>query len=158
MRPRRPEDVIAAINGAIVLLVPVIVALAFLFRRAGMDAPVRPPGNYVLKDFVLSVAVLEVPLAPFAVVAGWRTWVRVHRWRSTGLRDFWGVLEGAATGLVAAVLVLMPGIATRPFEAAPYIITYGAIGACVGLAFGILLQVTAMLALSFVDRARPADA
>ncbi len=49
------------------------------------------------------------------------------------------------------LLVLLPGIVTRPREAAPYIIVYGGAALVVGLAVGVLLRMTALAILRFTE-------
>jgi phosphate/sulfate permease len=69
-----------------------------------------------------------------------------------GSRGTQGILEGAACGLVAAVLVLLPGIVTKPMQAPPYVLAYGGLAAVLGLAVGAVLWFGATLTLRLKAR------
>lgn len=89
-------------------------------------------------------------LAPLALViaaVGWRTFhyaKLVGEHRSSGAR---GILEAGGGGLAAAVVVLIPGILTRPTDAPPYVLFYGGAGFLVGALLGAVFWGSARLTL-----------
>ncbi len=86
-------------------------------------------------------------LAPFAMATAWRTFVHARRWLAQGAGGAQGILEGAACGFAGAVLVLLPGIVTKPAQAPPYVLAYGGLAAVLGLAVGAVLCISATLTL-----------
>jgi hypothetical protein len=93
------------------------------------------------------IAAYGIGLAPFAMAAAWRTFVHARRRLETGTRGALGIIEGAACGFAAALLVLLPGIVTTPLHAAPYVLAYGGLAAVLGLAVGAVLWISATLTL-----------
>jgi UPF0716 family protein affecting phage T7 exclusion len=159
-----PEYMAAAVNGVVVLLLPSVFAAAFaIAASAGVgvseySVTVHPPGwspsvsvIWATADF--GIATLPAIL-PFALVAGWRTWVHARRWRDSGARGWQGVGEAGACGLVAATLVLLPGMLTRPIGVFPhnvlYLRTTLVIGLVIGLVVGLLLRAAAILVLKVI--------
>jgi hypothetical protein len=65
--------------------------------------------------------------------------VHARRWLETSARGAQGILEGAAYGFAAAVVVLLPGIVTAPTHAPPYVLAYGGLAAVLGRAVGTVL-------------------
>jgi hypothetical protein len=86
-------------------------------------------------------------LSPFAMAAAWRTFVHARRWFERGTRGAQGVLEAAACGFIGALLVLLPGILTRPGQAPPYVLVYGGLAAALGLGVGAILWCAATAVL-----------
>ena len=86
-------------------------------------------------------------LLPFALLAGWRTWVYAKRWCDRHDRGWRAVGEAGACGLILALLFLARGIVTRPAEAPPYVIVYGGAALLLGVLAGLILRTTAILVL-----------
>jgi hypothetical protein len=149
---RHPEDVAAFVNALLTLCLPPALLMLGMFVFPSTSVTVRPERPFFasavlrLNDF----ASVMIPLAPFAVLAGWRTWVHAQRFRDGRGRGWQGVLEGGAAGLVSALFVLSRAIATRPTEALPYIVAYGGGAALLGLGFGLLLWTTAHIVLKLL--------
>ena len=156
----RPARVAAIVNGLAVLLMPfALMALAEwsassqLRNGATVTARVSSDFQYAAKILV-GIGTVVVWSAPFALVAGWRTWVH-SRHRLEGRGSGWqGVAEGGALGFCAALLILLPGIVTRPFDAPPYVAAYGGIAAILGLLVGFVLRFTALVVLRIAGRER----
>jgi hypothetical protein len=75
--------------------------------------------------------------------------VHAKRWLEHGRWGTMGIVEGALCGFAGAVLVLMPGIVTKPTQALPYVLAYGGMAAVLGLAVGAILWVTATITLQW---------
>jgi DNA-binding transcriptional LysR family regulator len=146
---RHPEDVAAFVNGLLVLFLPPASLMLGMFFFPSTSVAVHPERSFYASTglFLTDVVFVMVPLVPFAMLAGWRTWVHARRYVDGQGTGWQGVIEGGTAGLVAALVVLSRGIATRPREAAPYIIAYGGGGMLLGLAFGLLLRTTALIVL-----------
>lgn len=159
-RVDRPATLAALVNAVIVYLLPLaLVGAIALFasdyssggtRVVGVD----PDRAAVWSRRIQSIGAYIMGVAPFAMAAAWRTFVHARKWLETGARGAQGILEGAACGCAGAVLVLLPGIVTRPTQAPPYLLAYGGLAAVVGLAVGVVLWVSASLTLRLY--ARPA--
>jgi hypothetical protein len=154
---RHPEREAAVLNGLVVLLLPLSVMLAGAYLLNG-DSDT----STTVRAYPRSVYSLVAPLGwtalvlmPFAAGAGWRTWVHTKRWRDGRGTGWTGVTEAGATGLAVALIILAPGIATRPTEAPPYVIVYGGAALILGLLVGLLLRTTALLFLT-LRQIRPA--
>jgi hypothetical protein len=149
---RRPEDVASVVNGVIVLLLPVGLAVAAWMdlgrTHDGQTTVIASPTMHVLSNLTELAALVTVFL-PLALVAAWRTWVHARRYVAEEAAGWQGVAEAGAVGFSIALLILSPGILTRPTEAPPYIIAYGGIALLVGLALGVILRTTAILVLIF---------
>jgi hypothetical protein len=157
---RRPEFITAVVNGLIVLLLPsaiVAVGSSLGLGRSQYSVTVRPPGWSGFLAAIQELIGLGKTMIPFAALAAWRTWVHARRWRARGDRGWQGVAEAGACGFGPVLLLLLPGIVTRPREAAPYIIVYGGAALVVGLAVGVLLRVTALAILKLTEPAEPDD-
>jgi uncharacterized membrane protein YhaH (DUF805 family) len=147
---RRSEAVAAVVNGLLVVLLPltVLVALSSI-NLDSSDASVtardpEPPSGWPMAPILIRTAVV---LAPFALLAAWRTWVYARRWCDREARGWWAVAEAGACGLILALLYLAPGIVTRPAEAPPYVIAYGGAAWLLGVLMGLFLRTTAILVL-----------
>jgi len=145
---RHPDRTVAIVNGLIVMSLPLALwVLTSLFRvDSNTGVTVRPPGSHI-QSMALNLFSMEAPLLPFATLAGWRSSVYARRWRDEQDQGWRGVAEAGACGLSVALVVLAPGIATKPAEALPYIISYGGAALVAGLLVGLLLRMTALLVL-----------
>ena len=149
---RKPEDVAAVVNALVVLLGPPLLMIAgsMLFPNpsstntstvvVGVDP--NPVGSAVAV-----FAPMLMALAPLALIAGWRTHVHARRWRDGRGRGWRGVAEAAAVAGGIALIVLSPGILTRPLEAPPFLLVYGGAAIVLGLLVGVILRFTALLTL-----------
>lgn len=154
----RPATVAALVNGLVVYLLPLaFVGAVGLFasdysnggtRVVGID----PNRAYVWSQRLGFVGGYLTGLAPFALAAGWRTFVHAKRWLEHGRGGAMGIVEGALCGFAGAVLVLMPGILTKPTQAPPYVLAYGGMAAALGLTVGAILWVTATITLRLYPR------
>jgi hypothetical protein len=151
-RPTSPESVAAAINAAIVVVLPLILlSVPFLLHNPETDTSVtiRPPGASVIGPVIMTLGWIVSSTLPFATIAAWRTWVYATRWQDEKRGSWLAVLEAGAWGLAVALLVLAPGIVTRPMDAPPYVIAYGGFALLVGLVLGLILRTAALLVLRF---------
>lgn len=148
---RKPEDVAAIVNALVVLLGPPLLMIggSFIAGNGVSDtssfvvADDPSPGPGALAVFAPTL----MTLAPFALVAGWRTYVHARRWREGKGTGWQGVAEAGLLGVGVALAVLAPGIVTRPLEAPPYVIVYGGAALLFGLLAGLILRFTALLTL-----------
>ena len=148
--PLAPESVAAAVNAAIVVLLPVILLAAgrmVLNPDTNTSATVRPPGASVIGPVILLLAQVAWWALPFATVAGWRTWVYATRWQGQRRGSWLAVAEAGGWGLAVALMILAPGIVTRPMDAPPYLIAYGGFAVLVGLVLGLVLRTAALIVL-----------
>ena len=136
MKPRRPELTAAIVNGLVVLAVPLAFVLSVTLAYG--------PGP---AETVLRLGESALILLPFALLAGWRTWVYAKKMIAGQGRGWRGVGEAAFTGFCALLIYLLPGIVTRPAEAPAYIIFYGAVAAVLGVLVGLTLRLTALFVL-----------
>ncbi len=153
----RSENLAAAVNGLIVLLLPLVVAAVGSCIGTGRmqnSVTVHPPGWSAFLAGLQALIAVDRVLLPFAALAAWRTWVHAKRWRDRGDRGWQGVAEAGVCGAGTAVLVLMPGIVTRPMDAAPYIAVYGGAALIVGLVVGLFLRTAAGVVLKLTDSDR----
>jgi hypothetical protein len=145
--------VAALVNGLVVYLLPLAFAGAVVLfasdysngstRVVGVD----PDRAYVLSQRLRFVLAYLIGLAPFAFAAGWRTFVHATRWLDHGRWGAMGIVEGALCGFAGALVVLMPGVLTKPNQALPYVLAYGGMAAALGLVVGAILWVTATITL-----------
>jgi hypothetical protein len=152
-RLRRPENVAAIVNALIVLLVPFGLGIVdkFDFIPSNAVRPRKPSGAVSLFVSVIPIALWVMQLIPLALLVGWRTRVHAQRYRN-GLEMGWSaVAESGALGFVLALVVLTPGIVTRPTEAGPYVFVYGGGALILGLAIGTFLRMTAIIVLKLQD-------
>ncbi len=150
VRRRNPEVLAAVANGAIVVFLPsIVVALVTIVasRDPNVSSPVHPVGWSPWPDAIRFVLVSASGMAPFALVAGLRTWMLARRWRN-GDRTWRGVVEAGACGLIVELIALLPGIVTRPTQAWAYIVAYGGLALIVGLVIGLILQASAVIVLT----------
>jgi hypothetical protein len=154
----RPATVTALVNALVVYLLPLAFAGAVALFASGYSnggtrvVGVDPNRAYVWSRRLMFIGAYLTGLAPFASVAGWRTFVHAKRWLEQGRWGAIGIVEGGLCGFAGAVLVLMPGILTRPNQAPPYVLVYGGLAAALGLAVGAILWVTATLTLRLYPR------
>lgn len=151
----------ALVNALVVYLLPLAFAGAVaLFgpdysnggtRVVGVD----PNRAYVWSRRVAFAGAYVTVLAPLAFAAAWRTFVHTKRWLEHGRWGLIGIVEGAVCGFAAAVIVLLPGILTKPAQAPPYVFAYGGLASVLGLAVGAILWVTAALTLQLSTRTTP---
>ncbi len=149
----RPATLAALVNAVIVYLLPLtlvgtIALFAPDYSNGGTHVVgVDPDRAAVWSRRMLGIGGYLVGLAPFAMAAAWRTFVHARRWLEKGSHGSQGILEGAACGFAGAVVVLLPGILTRPTQAPPYVLAYGGLAAALGLAAGAVLWISATLTL-----------
>jgi len=148
---RHPEDVVAIANTLVVLLLP---PLAIWLAMTFFPSPSAGTTVHADESFAANAAraaegfaVFEMVLLPFAVVAGWRSWVHARRYRQGVSTGWQGVLEGGAAGFLGALIPLLPAIAMRPTQSPPYIITYAGGSMILGCAFGLVLCISALAIL-----------
>ena len=147
---RRSESVAAVVNGLLVLLLPLVILVAGdNINVDDFDASVTAdvPGTPRIWTMVPILIRMSLVLFPFALLAGWRTWVYARRWCNQQDRGWRAVAEAGACGLILALLYLAPGILTRPSEAPPYVIAYGGAALLLGVLVGLLLRTIALLVL-----------
>ena len=145
--PLAPESVAAAVNAALVILLPVILLAAGSMVLTNTSVTVRPPGAPVIGQSSWLLAQFVVGTLPFATLAGWRTWVYATRWQEQRRGSWLAVAEAGGGGLVVALVILAPGIVTRPMDAPPYLIAYGGFAVLVGLVVGLVLRTAALIVL-----------
>jgi len=154
----RPAIAAALVNGLVVYLLPLAFAGAIaLFASDYSNGGTRVVGVDPNRAFVWTrrlafLSAYLTGLAPFALAAGWRTFVHAKRWLEHGRWGAIGIAEGALCGFAGAVLVLMPGILTRANQAPPYVLAYGGMAAALGLVVGAILWVTATITLQLHPR------
>ena len=148
----RPEVVAGIVNALVVWLFP----LGFLVfgdvffdgvRNTSTAVRAVDPTGFTRTHALVQLLWTGALLLPFAMLAGWRTWYHARRRHELTSESWQGVLEAGACGLVVALGVLSPGIVTRPFEAAPYVLFYGGAALILGLVVGVFLRTTALLVL-----------
>jgi hypothetical protein len=138
------------VNAVVVLLLPLaVLAIGSSLRPgpSGSSMTVHPPGWSGSRALIQAFLDVAKVMFPFAILAAWRTWVHAGRWRDRGDQGWQGVAEAGACGLGIALLVLLPGIITRPMDAAPYVVAYGAAALVAGLTLGLLLRAAALVVL-----------
>jgi hypothetical protein len=108
---------------------------------------VRPPGVWPVLGMIGAAIEMSALMLPFAMLAGWRTWIHARRWHDRRSSGWPGVMEAGACGLVVPLVILAPAIVTRPLEAPPYVIAYGGVALIVGTGVGLILRTTALLVL-----------
>jgi hypothetical protein len=147
----RPATIAAVANAAVVYLLPVAFAgvISLLPNRSAGTTVTAPDPDYLIhlaNRLKLIVAYVSF-MAPFAMVAAWRTFVHATRWLERGHVEWSGIVEAGATGLAGTLLVLLPGIVTHPRQAPGYVIAYGIPMIAIGLAIGVILHATALAVL-----------
>ena len=142
----------AVVNGLLVMLLPLAVLVAGSdINLDNFDGSVTSdvPGTPRMWATILILIPTSLALFPFALLAGWRTWVYAKRWCDQQDRGWRAVAEAGACGLIPALLYLAPGIVMRPAEAPPYVIAYGGGALLLGVVVGLFLRMTAILVLKF---------
>jgi hypothetical protein len=142
--------VAAAVNGAIVLSIPVVIAVAS-YLGADYDGTVTAwasPPHVIAFRWLRGALSVMAPAAAFAAVAAWRTWVHAVRYRQRRGTGWDGVFEAGALGLAGAVVVLLPGIVRSPGEAPAFVVAYGGMAMFAGLALGLVLRTVAVIVLN----------
>ena len=151
-----PEAVAAGVNALVIVCLPLALIVAmWLTPGSNTSVTVRPSSTS--GDLLLELAgqlFVIVPFVPFAVFAAWRTWTHARRYLNGDGTGWQGVAEAGAIGFVPAIVILRGGIATRPQDAAPYVVAYGGGALLSGLLIGLILRWTALLTLKYVLRAR----
>ena len=147
---RRSESVAAVVNGLLVMLLPLaVLAAGSNIDLDHFDASVTAdvPGAPRMWATIRMLIPISLLLLPFALLAGWRTWVYARRWCDQREAGWRAVAEAGACGLILALVYLARGIVTRPAEAPPYVIVYGGAALLVGVVVGVILRMTAILVL-----------
>ena len=160
----RPATLAALVNAAVVYLLPLALAGAIASFAADYSngstrvVGVDPDRAAVWSRRIQFMGAYAIGLAPFAMAAAWRTFVHAQRWLALGSSGVRGILEGAGCGFAGAVVVLLPGIVTKPTQAPPYVLAYGGLAAILGLAAGAVLWISAMVTLRLYARGIRAQA
>jgi hypothetical protein len=152
----------AAVNGAVVLLLPAWLVLLSSVLRATLPAhytsgAVHARAVSTVEEAIQLSLIGLIVTTPLAGLAAWRTWVHATRWLDQR-RSWWGIVEAAALGalLVGGMLGSAAlGAAARgagSIWVIPAIALYASIGALVGLLVGLILQLTAMAVLRIAVR------
>jgi MFS family permease len=144
---RQPEWRAAALNGALMLIVP----MAWLAYGDYTWEVGRPSPPTMLSSTLRSIPV-ALGFAPVALLVVWRTYVHSRAYRLARSRVWRGPAEsaGIAGGMA---LVVMAGATTAAWAREPaslvlaYIAFYAGAAALAGLALGILLAASALLVL-----------
>ena len=156
----RPPLVAAGVNAAIIVLLPGLLAfvletLQSIYPSLASNTVHARQVSPIMRAVETSVVAIFVT-SPLAAVAAWRTWVHATRWQMHR-RTWWGVLEAAAVGALCVIVMLLPGVLTAAVAGAGSIAGigafgfYAAIGGLVGLAFGLVLQLTAIAVLKLAS-------
>lgn len=145
----------ALVNAVVVYSLPLLFVAIVSFLRSNPNGSttvvgIDPDRAAALNRRVQFLAGYCLFMAPFAMAAAWRTFVHaVRRMEGTGT-GAQGIFEAAACGFLGAVLVLLPGILTKPLQAPPYVVVYGGLSAIVGLAVGLILWISAATTLKVI--------
>jgi hypothetical protein len=151
---RRVETTVAIVNGLLVLLVPLALMLAG--NSLGFDsntAVTRAPMSMRLPYIMSAAGQTALVVVPFAAVAAWRSWVYARRWREQQDRGWRAIGEAGACALLVMLVPNVPRILTRPLEALPFVIVYGAGVLILGLVVGFVLRTTAIVVLKLCGSA-----
>jgi hypothetical protein len=148
--PGRSETVAAVVNGLLVVLLPLaglVAGISITVDNFDATVTASPPGYSRMGTMVPILVRMSLVLIPFALLAGWRTWVYARRWCDQQDPGWRAVAEAGACGLILALLYLAPGIVTRPDEAPAYVIAYGGGALLLGVVLGVVLRTAAVLVL-----------
>lgn len=99
----------AVVNGLLVMLLPfAVVVAASIVNLDSFDGSVTAdvPGVPRLWTTIRILIRMSLVLFPFALLAGWRTWVYARRWCDQQDRGWRAVAEAGACGLFGALLYL----------------------------------------------------
>jgi hypothetical protein len=143
----------AAVNGALVLLLPALALLGETrFPAAGSAVTVSDSSHWT-RSFQATLNGLHLTI-PLSAIAFWRTWAYARR-REARQPTWWGIVEAGAVGALFVAVTLGSAVlragSVAGFLAIP---VYAAIGAVGGLALGLLLYVAAMTLLSIASLAQ----
>jgi len=143
MKPR-PEILAGVLNGLVVLAAPFLL----LALRVGDIDAFRA---WRIVTWIASVAPWVI--VPFALLAGWRTFVHARCYRQGRGRGWLGVLEAGATALGVLLVFLGPMLLRAPEFGAAVLgaVIYGSYALSMGLLTGMVLRLTALLALWMFD-------
>ena len=147
---QRRETVAAVVNGLLVMLLPLAALAAgsnINLDRFDGSVAADVPGSPRLWAILRILIPASFLVFPFALLAGWRTWVYARRWCDQREAGWRAVAEAGACGLILALAYLARGIVTRPAEAPPYVIVYGGAALLLGVVVGVILRMTAILVL-----------
>ncbi len=146
-RWRQPEHQAAALNGALILIVPAVwLAYGDYTWEGG-----RPTPPTVLSSAVRALPVL-LWLAPVSLLVAWRTYVHACAYRLKPITVLRGPVESAAISGGIALMLMVRATALswsrQPFYLViAYIAFYVGATALAGLVWGLLLAATALLVL-----------
>jgi hypothetical protein len=144
---RDPAVQAAAVNGALILLVP---AMAATYGDYTSDA-VRPFPPSVLSSALRALPVI-LAFTPIAMLVVWRSYVHARAYRIRPRSVWRGPCEAAAIAGGLALLVMLFATAGTwrrepPVLVVEYIAIYVVATALVGFALGIILAITALIVL-----------
>jgi hypothetical protein len=144
---RRPESMAAAVNGALIVLVPTVVAASAIYTSTA----VRPSPPTLISSVVAALPV-TLGCSPVSLLVAWRTYVHAGAYRLNRLTAWHGPAESAAIGGAIALMLMVPATAAtwarEPVHLViAYIAFYVGSAALAGLALGIVLAATAVLVL-----------
>jgi hypothetical protein len=145
---KRRALAVAVVNGVVVLLLPLVAAT---LRGPRFDSTVHPPEWSPVAGFTRKVVTAAMPMAPWGLIAAWRSWAHASRW-SQGDRGWMGVTEAGACGFLFATLVLLPGLWANLLAAPIYLAIYGVVGWVAGICVGLVLQLAGAIIMSFPGR------
>ena len=141
----------AAVNGGLIVLLPGLVTL-FLRTTENIFPPRYGSTTVVAASPLVSALysiVTSLPLTGFVgSIAVWRTLIHGIRWQRDD-HTWVGVAEAGAAGFLLVAVLLLPGVLVAAFAKQSLlgfalIPFYAIIGGVVGLALGLLLQLSAM--------------
>src|SRR5947208_1991566 len=120
----RSEYAVAIVNGLLVMVLPLAFALlaTVVILDSNTSVTVHAPGASRVMAVISPVLSTVVVVLPFALLAGWRSFVYARRWRDQSDRGWRAVAEAGVCGLAVALIVLAPGIVRRPRDAPPYVV------------------------------------
>ena len=137
----------AVLNGSLIVCVPIFMSGVAMYTSTA----VRPIPQ-TLPSYILEALPVMLALAPVALLVGWRTYIHARAYRRNRLTLWRGPAESAAIAGAIALLV-MARLTTATFARKPlhlvlaYISFYVGATALVGLAVGLVLTASALVAL-----------
>src|SRR5215475_5272409 len=102
----------AAVNGAVVLLLPALLVLFLSVYQVIVPSKGTTVHANPLSPVVSAIEASifgAVFMLPLALVAAWRTWVHATRWQEQE-RTLWGVAGAGALGALVVIAMLAPGV------------------------------------------------
>ncbi len=145
------ERIATAVNSVIVMFAPAVAMLTF--SGASNSVTVHAPGASPFINATRSALMYAAVVSPFAVAAGWRTWVHAQQRRERRTSGLQGIAEAGVLGFsivfVPIALAVSSHLAERPWLTIGYALFYAGIGLAVGVVVGSVLWViaTGVLAL-----------